>query len=552
MEALHNSVGKRVGLWLQMAFWPQSLLGRLLAVVCYVVIVGNIAALTVLYNQAAANVERTERVRLRSIVVPLAQQIDGDMHEAIARRYVERGEVANWNLGTEELQYVHHQLKAVADQLHIGDPIVTLRMRPDRVKKVYSDYKSMHPGAYEVMMSSEVEPKWREPRAYTPRMARAQFARMISSSGIYADERGRWISAYAPIIDSNDDVVAVLEVRASIEHLFEEVRLQSMQQGSLIAVIMLTMILGIAYVTAKLGRDLYAIERAAEQLGKGNLTQQVQISGGAEVRRLAHSMELARRRLQKNAVIIDNVKKGFEQRLGLVMVGFDFAGNARRKRIATDLSEMSFALEVGSAKPVRAFVMDLLGPRWSFKVPDPSATLWRQGMEVDIRIAATLRRPEVYLNSRIDSVYTHEGTILVHVVLNEVRFEDFLSPAVVRLLDRRENFRVREVPGDGLRCSLLVHLTGERLEVQVADICRTGMAVLVNDSVKNITCWGPNIFATVRLPTGSPEKIPAEIRYVLPVGKQTRLGLEFDDDFLQETGIPSLLRYLMTEERVQR
>jgi len=552
MNELEKSDRKALSATMLLAFWPQSLLGRLLAVVCYVVIVGNIAALTVLYNQSAANVERTERVRLLSVVVPLAQQIDGDMHEALARRYAEQGEVRDWDLGTEELSFVHQQLRTVAEHLKLTAPIVTLRMRPENIETVYSDYKSIHPDAYSLMVSSDQEPQWRASRNYAPRMARAQFARMTSSSGIYADQHGRWISAYAPILDSNDEVVAVLEVSASVDHLFEEVRYQAMQQGSLIAVVVLTMILGIAYVTGKLGRDLIAIERAAEQLGRGNLTRPIKARGGPEVRRLARSMEFARRRLQKNSVIIDKVRKDFERRLELVTVGFDFAGNARRERIAADLGEMGFSVQVGTGRPVRAAVMDLHGPRWSFRVSDPSATLWRQGMAIEVRIDATLRRPDVILSSTIDSVYAHEGATLLHIQLNDIRFEEFLSPAVVRLLDRRVNFRVGDSAGDTLRCNLLVHLTGERLDVDVIDICRTGIAVQVADTAKNISRWGPNIFATVRLPTGSPEKVPAEIRYVLSSGDSTRLGLEFDDEFLRETGVPNLLRYLMTEERMQR
>jgi hypothetical protein len=552
MDTTQNSVRHGVLYRLWLAIWPQTLLGRLLAVVCYVVIVGNIAALTVLYNQSAANVERTERVRLRSIVVPLAQQIDGDMHEAIARQHPAMGEVHEWSNGSDELRYAQQQLHLVARHLGLAGTISTIRLKPDRLGSVYADYKSIHPEAYELILSSADKPDWRASRNYAPRMARAQFARMIASSGIYADESGRWISAYAPIIDSNDDVVGLLEVRSPVEELFEEVRLQAMQQGSLIAVIVLTIILGIAYVTGRLGRDLYAIERAAEQLGRGNLTKPIDGGGGPEVQRLAKSMEFARRRLQKNSLIIDKVRQDFERRLEMVRLGFDFAGHSRRKQIATAMAEMGFALQMGTSKPVKAAVIDLDGPRWSFRAVDPSATLWRRGMELDIRIDATMRRPEVVMRAVVDSVYWEDGGTLIHLVLLDGRFEELLSPAVVRILDRRENVRVMQEAASHLSCTLLVHLTGDRREVVLTDICRTGVGLLVTDSVADISRWGPNVFVTIRFPSGQPEKVPAEIRYVRGEDANTRLGLEFDDDFLKQSGVPTLFRFLNTEERVQR
>ena len=552
MDTIEKSGNESLFHRIWLAVWPQTLLGRLLAVVCYVVIVGNIATLTVLYNQSAANVERTERVRLRSVVVPLAQQIDGDMHEAAARAHPTPDDLSDWSLGSDELRYLHQQIQSVARHLGLTGAISTLRLRPDRLESVYSNYKSIHPDAYELILTSRDTPDWRSHRIYAPRMARAQFARMISSSGVYVDGSGRWISAYAPIIDSNDEVVAILEVRSSVEDLFEEVRLQAMQQGSLIAVIALTIILGIAYITGKLGRDLNAIERAAEQLGRGNLTKTIQVGGGPEVQRLASSMEFARRRLLKNSLIIDKVRQDFERRLELVRLGFDFGGHSRRKQISSAMAEMGFELQMGTNQRVEASVMDLNGPRWSFRVTDSSATLWRRGMEISIRIEATLRRPEVVLTSTVDSVYWDEGTTIVHLALGAIRFEEFLSPAVVRLLDRRENVRVSDEARGQLRCSLLVHLTGERRDATITDICRTGVGVLVSDTVPEISRWGPNLFVTIRLASGHPEKVPAEIRYVCLEDGHTRLGLEFDDEFLQKTGIPTLLRFLMTEERVQR
>ena len=54
------------------------------------------------------------------------------------------------------------------------------------------------------------------------------------------------------------------------------------------------------------------------------------------------------------------------------------------------------------------------------------------------------------------------------------------------------------------------------------------------------------------MPDGAAERVPTAVKYIASLSDGTHLGLEFDDAFLQDTGTPSLLRYLTGEERLQR
>src|SRR5260370_855617 len=105
----------------------------------------------------------------------------------------------------------------------IDTPIYTLELPPDLRAVVQADPSPLHPDPMAFLATSNSTPYWRHTYEYRPEMAAALFEGRAASTHLYTDEHGAWISAYAPLFDAEQRVVALLEVDAPQGQLFAQV-----------------------------------------------------------------------------------------------------------------------------------------------------------------------------------------------------------------------------------------------------------------------------------------------------------------------------------------
>ena len=151
----------------------------------------------VVYVQSRAALEKHLAQELLAVVNSAAPLIDGDLHQIITLGA--DGEVST----PEEFAEIQKQLVRVktANQLSgHGSPVYTLRRA--------SDYAKTHELEFVAMTDRDRQGRWFVGNRYPERpQQRTALKGRASSTGIYQDAEGSWISAAAPIRDAGGNVV---------------------------------------------------------------------------------------------------------------------------------------------------------------------------------------------------------------------------------------------------------------------------------------------------------------------------------------------------------
>jgi class 3 adenylate cyclase len=91
------------------------------------------------------------------------------------------------------------------------------------------------------------------------------------ATGLYRDEHGQWISAYAPIIDSENKVVAVLEIDFDIHTFLENANKATFRHLITLGIVSVISLLAAFLVGHLLTRRIKRLQLAVKQVGAGNL-----------------------------------------------------------------------------------------------------------------------------------------------------------------------------------------------------------------------------------------------------------------------------------------
>lgn len=119
-----------------------------------------------------------------------------------------------------------------------------------------------------------------------------------SATPIYEDEEGTWISAAAPVYDSQGNVVALLQADRSID--FFQVEVNQLGWQLMIGAIVTSLVTALlAWLFAyHVSHRLNKVVHAAKQLGQGNLDNRATVTGRDEVASLAETFNLMAEQLQ--------------------------------------------------------------------------------------------------------------------------------------------------------------------------------------------------------------------------------------------------------------
>jgi class 3 adenylate cyclase len=221
--------------------------------------------------------------RLEGAVGLLADQIDANNHRMIRTRNDERTET----------------YRAVVAQLRRA------RLRMQDIKYVYT-YRVDQSGRVIFVVDAEPDPDkkshvgdvYDDPSAAMLAAARPPYRPVIEAE-ITEDEWGSWLSGFAPILDANGRLEAVVGIDLSATRV-SEIELQYWLRialgGSLLAVVMA--VLG-GYLATRVSRPLRAVSADLGRVGKLKFDQSEQpTSSVAEVAELQQALERMKRGLQ--------------------------------------------------------------------------------------------------------------------------------------------------------------------------------------------------------------------------------------------------------------
>ncbi len=161
--------------------------------------------------------------RLKAISYTASLQVDGDKLRKLQRAFLRKDDITDSGQDTLYRQ-IHDQLKRIYQINDLESPVYTM---------VY-DAKLQR---FQFLVTSAERPYYRHDYELFP----GELLENYEKGGIldsYEDENGRWLSAYAPVKDSNGSTVALLQVDESISFFIQK-SLGSLARNTLLALVIL-------------------------------------------------------------------------------------------------------------------------------------------------------------------------------------------------------------------------------------------------------------------------------------------------------------------------
>jgi signal transduction histidine kinase len=189
--------------------WKNKRLRQILLLVGGSMIILWMIMAILFYNFTVSKYERSTLMRLAGIANSLALQIDGDEHEKLFQIHKTKDDILN--IEQDVLYFkLHHLLKSNFAANMLKSPIYTIS----------SNGSDMF---YEFGVTSDSVPYYRHPyKSYHPILnENYTVGGMIPA---YKDEFGMWLSAFAPIKDSQGNTVAVVMVDEKLDVFLSSVR----------------------------------------------------------------------------------------------------------------------------------------------------------------------------------------------------------------------------------------------------------------------------------------------------------------------------------------
>lgn len=240
-----------------------------------------ITAVTYLsYRMSKSQLERSIGERLEAIVRSGALGIDGTLHDTIRSMA---------DVDGEPFLSIRDQLRALQLANQLETDVYTMRRVGEQLEfVVMTNEKPFVGDTYSIK------------EAMLPTLNHGQSA----YTGVYQDEHGRWISAYAPILDQNGHHSGLLEADIDVQTFLTllQVRFRDLLiKSSAIAV--LAIFLSV-FLARSVTRKLVYLTDVTEKISLGKLQTPIRIKGNDEVAKLGHSLERMRESLKIAAEMI--------------------------------------------------------------------------------------------------------------------------------------------------------------------------------------------------------------------------------------------------------
>lgn len=234
------------------------------------------------YFTTLKHAEELTLQRLEGIVRDLAMRIDGDQHQQLIKRYQTKDAISNSETDPD-YQSIHNTLQLANKGHGLQSPIYTF-INPGKEEKLL-----------EFVVTSSKEPYFLHRYTSLPDCAYSVLAEG-GSIKLYKDEFGHWLSAIAPIKNSQNQTVAYVQADRQFDLFISEVRWITLK-NALVSLLGFGLVL--SFLIPILRRTLQE-EEENKRLLRASLE---------ETKRLSNKLEENEHQLKKNAAKLEQSNK---------------------------------------------------------------------------------------------------------------------------------------------------------------------------------------------------------------------------------------------------
>ena len=244
-----------------------------------VVTVAVLLCSTVAYHQSKRNLKNSLASELLAVVNSVSPFIDGDLHEQV---FLDTNGVIQ---GGEAFEHIRKQLTLVRDQSGLnsfGSPIYTLRKA--------DDYMLTRDLEFVVMTDRNENDSFITGNRYpVQKHILSALEGRADVSGLYTDSEGVWISAAAPLYDSKNNVVGVIQADRHVEYFYQQARSKAVPiLLTAIFSILIGSMLSIVW-TRRLTNPIRRLVEANQRVGAGDLSTMIELDRQDEIGTLGES-----------------------------------------------------------------------------------------------------------------------------------------------------------------------------------------------------------------------------------------------------------------------
>ncbi|MBK8052560.1 MAG: HAMP domain-containing histidine kinase [Saprospiraceae bacterium] len=239
--------------------WKNKRLRQILLLVSGSIVILWMIMAILFYNFTVSKYERSTLMRLAGIANSLALQIDGDEHKKLFQIHKAKDDILN--IEQDVLYFkLHRLLKSNFIANMLKSPIYTIS----------SNGSDMF---YEFGVTSDSVPYYRHPyKSYHPTLnENYKVGGMIPE---YKDEFGMWLSAFAPIKDSQGSTVAVVMVDEKLDIFLASVRSELLKAFFISIAVFSIMIILLLWQMRKIltreQKDKNIIEESSTEINRMN------------------------------------------------------------------------------------------------------------------------------------------------------------------------------------------------------------------------------------------------------------------------------------------
>ncbi|NIM17598.1 MAG: HAMP domain-containing protein [Candidatus Aminicenantes bacterium] len=222
------------------------------------------------YITSYADLEKAIGERLEAIASTGALMIDGDLHDQIK---------GPEDADSEAFKKLQKVLRDIKKKNNINTPVYTFRREEGKVKFiVMTQSKPFIGDTYDIR--EEMWPALNEGKS--------------NHTKIFKDENGVWISAYAPIFDSNGNISGILDVDIKLT-TFQQQLQEKVNRLAIISIIILVLGILLSFLLSRrLVKNLRYLTDVTKKISTGMMDRSIKVTSEDEVGELAESLERMR------------------------------------------------------------------------------------------------------------------------------------------------------------------------------------------------------------------------------------------------------------------
>ncbi len=237
------------------------------------------------YKAAYTDLSETIGTRLEAIARTGALMIDGDMHDMIIKKGDEE---------TEAFKTISDTLRKIKKANKLRQEIYTFRREGDNLKFITMSHKKPFIGD-----KYQIRPEMR------PALNRG----VSSHTHIYEDPHGVWMSAYAPIFDSQKQISGILDIDIELGTFKKKLKQKAMRLVLISAITIISGIILSLLFSQGIVRKLKYLKSTTEKISTGLLDREIKVKSHDEVGDLAESLERMRVSLKMAIDMIEEKEK---------------------------------------------------------------------------------------------------------------------------------------------------------------------------------------------------------------------------------------------------